>query len=197
MTGDFGAEDWPREATQPRVELDRPGGPRVNATTLAREMSAAEDIEDAFWFLDIKLGYQRSRYQHTPAPNENASVDYRSPGLWVKVTKDRGQFSCDFAAPREPTEWFDLEIVLRDLGEDKGSRRSHRAEMVVFGCSRQLRRTDHRSYPCALQRGCILREPNETEGRCELRRVRKHFGDTIADQLISMRGGSCHVVVIP
>ncbi len=189
MTGDFGAEDWPREATQPRVELDRPGGPRVNATTLAREMSAAEDIEDAFWFLDIKLGYQRSRYEHAPAPNGNASVDYRSPGLWVKVTKDRGQFFCDFSAPRGPTEWFDLEIVLRDLGEDRAAddliAQKWSSLDALASCVEQTidRIRAHFSEDAFSESRVRLKEG-------QLRRVRKHFGDTIADQLISMRGGN-------
>lgn len=45
-------------------------------------------------------------------------MEYSSPKLRVRVSKDRGQFLCDFAAPTEPTEWFDQEVVFRDLGED-------------------------------------------------------------------------------
>ena len=82
-------------------------------------MNATHDIEDAFWFLSVKLGYQRFRSEYFPAHFGNAVVEYRSPDLRVQVTKDHGHFLCDFAPAREPVEWFDLDIVLRDLGENR------------------------------------------------------------------------------
>jgi hypothetical protein len=152
-------------------------------------MNATHDIEDAFWFLSVKLGYQRIRSEYSPAHFGNAIVEYRSPGLRVQVTKDRGHFLCDFAAPREPIEWFDLDIVLRDLGEEraaddllaqKGSSLESVAKCVEQTIDRVRGQFSEETYS-----DCRVRLK---EGR--LRRVRKYFGDKIADQIVKNRGGN-------
>jgi hypothetical protein len=152
-------------------------------------MTAAEDIEDAFWFLNVKLGYERSRNQYASAPNGNVVVYYESSDLRVRVTKDRGQFLCDFAASKEPTEWFDLEIVLRDLGEDKAS-----DDLIAQGWS-----SLDSLASCIEQTIDRIRaqfsEDSRSESRArlkegQLRRVRKLFGDKIADQIVTARRGS-------
>ncbi len=151
-------------------------------------MNAAEDIEDAFWFLDIKLGYQRSR-PYVPAANGNAIVDYRLADLWVTVTKDRGQLFCHFAAPREPAEQFDLEIVLRDLGEDKvaddliaqsWSSLDSLASCVEQSIDRIRARFSEDAFSDSRVR---LKE-------AQLRRFRKHVGDKMADQVIKAGEGT-------
>jgi hypothetical protein len=151
-------------------------------------MNAAEDIEDAFWFLDIKLGYQRSR-PYVPPANGNAIVDYRSPDLWVTVTKDRGQFVCHFAAPREPAEQFDLEIVLRDLGEDKAAdeliaERWSSLDSVASCVEETIARIRARFSENAFS------ESRARMKEAQLRRFREHVGNKIADQLLKARGGT-------
>ena len=145
-------------------------------------MNATHDIEDAFWFLSVKLGYQRFRSEYFPAHFGNAVVEYRSPDLRVQVTKDHGHFLCDFAPAREPVEWFDLDIVLRDLGEDtaaddllaqQGASLESVAKCVEQNIDRvheQFNEDAHPECRAKLKAG-------------RLRRVRKLFGDKIADQI--------------
>lgn len=152
-------------------------------------MNAFEDIEDAFWFLDIKLGYQRSRHDYAPAPNGNAVVDYRSPGLWVIVTKDRGQFFCHFAVPTEPAEQFDLEIVLRDLGETKAADDLIAQKWSSLGAlANCVEQTIDRIRPQFDEN--VFSETRTRLKEGQLRRARDLFGDKIEDQLIKARGGT-------
>jgi hypothetical protein len=152
-------------------------------------MNATEDIEDAFWFLPVKLGYQRFRSEYSAAHFGNAIVEYRSPGLRVQVTKDRGHFLCDFAVASEPVEWFDLDVVLRDLGEDKAAddllaQKGSSLEWVA---------------KCVEQNIDRVREQFNEDAHPELRarlkagrvsRARNLFGDKIADQMVKNERGN-------
>jgi hypothetical protein len=81
-------------------------------------MTGDQEIVRSFLFLENELGYSRVRNDYDPLHFGNAIVEYRSPLLRIRVTKDRGGFLCDFAAPGAQ-EWFDQEIVFRVLGEDQ------------------------------------------------------------------------------
>ena len=151
-------------------------------------MNATHDIEDAFWFLSVKLGYQLFRSEYSAAHFGNAIVEYRSPGLRVQVMKDRGHFLCDFAAAREPVEWFDLDVVLRDLGEDRaaddlfaenGSSLESVAKCVEQTIDRVREQFNEDAHPecrARLQAG-------------RLRRARRLLGEKIADQMVKNERG--------
>jgi hypothetical protein len=152
-------------------------------------MNATHDIEDAFWFLSVKLSYQRFRSEYSPDHFGNVIVEYRSPGLRVQVTKERGHFLCDFAAAREPVEWFDLDVVLRDLGEDraaddlfveKGSSLESVAKCVEQNIDRvreQFNEDAHPEFRARLKAG-------------RLSRAMKLFGEKLADQIVKNETGS-------
>jgi hypothetical protein len=82
-------------------------------------MTADQEIANTFSFVEQMPGARRIRCEYHAAHFGNAIVEYDSPRLRVRVTKDRGAFLCDFASPEPPVEWFDLEVVFRVLGEDR------------------------------------------------------------------------------
>src|SRR5882757_7696084 len=80
-------------------------------------MRADQQITDRVAFVERQRDVRRIRSEYNPVVFGNAVVEYSSPDLRLRVTKDRGQFLCDFAATNGPLEWFTLGIVFRDLGE--------------------------------------------------------------------------------
>lgn len=81
-------------------------------------MNSVDMIVHAFAFLEANLSYRQVRSEFDARNFGNAIIEFWSPQLLVRVTKDRGQYFCDFANPRQG-EWFELENVFRDLGEDQ------------------------------------------------------------------------------
>jgi hypothetical protein len=150
-------------------------------------MDAAIEIEQAFSFLEQDLAYRRGRSEYHRAQFGNALVEYQSPRLRIRVTKDRGQFFCAFAAPKEPVEWFDQEIILRDLGEGQAAddfiaQRWSSLDAVATSVRRTIERICERFGEETY---------SESRGRFkegQLRRVRKLVGDKIADQMAGKRG---------
>lgn len=68
-------------------------------------------------FLETAYAFRRTRTEYSAKSFGNVIAEYRSPRLWIQVTRDRGQFFCRFSKPGTPAEWFDQETVLSDLGE--------------------------------------------------------------------------------
>jgi hypothetical protein len=76
------------------------------------------EIATRFSFLETERDFRCTGRRYDAAHFGNAIVEYESSTLRLRVIKDRSQFFCDFAAPRGAVEWFDQEVVFRDLGED-------------------------------------------------------------------------------
>src|SRR6266404_6870281 len=80
-------------------------------------MQADLEIVNQFSFLETERDFRCVRRTYDRAHFGNAIVEYESSNLRLRVTKDRSQFFCDFAAAKGSVEWFDQDIVFRDLGE--------------------------------------------------------------------------------
>lgn len=136
----------------------------------------------AFSFLEKDLTYQRITTEYDSARFGNAIVEYRSPRLRIRVTKDRGQYVCDFAAPRGPAEWFDQDIVFRDLGED------HAVDEVVIqrwssldAVAASVKEAIERIAHLFTDERYLASRARFQNG--QLRRVQKLFGDSVAGQI--------------
>ena len=73
-------------------------------------------IVRAFMFLETEYAFCRTRTEYSASCFGNVIAEYRSPRLWIQVTRDRSQILCDFSRPGPTAEWFDLDTVLADLG---------------------------------------------------------------------------------
>jgi hypothetical protein len=142
------------------------------------------DIEIAalFSFLEEEHGFRRVRQMYAAAHFGNAIVEYESSNLRVRVTKDRSQFLCYFATPRAP-EWFDQEVVFRELGEDSAidtliaqswSAAADVAKSIRARLDRITELFSEARYPQSAAR--LAERQHE--------RVRRLFGDEVADRLI-------------
>jgi hypothetical protein len=76
----------------------------------------ADKIITAFQPLVAGHGFSLSYREPPLRPFGNTVVDFASPTLRVRVTKDREQFLVDLAPAQLAAEWFDLDVVLELLG---------------------------------------------------------------------------------
>lgn len=60
-------------------------------------------------------GFRVIRDAEEPTRFDNAYVDLRRGGVLVRIVRERGQHFIEVTSKRDPSEWFDVNLVLRLL----------------------------------------------------------------------------------
>jgi hypothetical protein len=150
-------------------------------------MQGDREIANQFSFLEAERGFRCVRRTYDAAHFGNAIVEYMSSSLRVRVIKDRGQFLCDFAASKGSLEWFDQEVVFRELGEGAAidtlaaqgwSPVADVANSVRTSLDRIVELFSEGNYRQSAARFAELRGE----------RVRRLFGDKVAEQVVRKEG---------